>query len=186
MSITLLERNAASFLGVAILFVLLSGPVAYVGAADQSPSVSPGSADPGQAPADLALQLPIKGGPDEITQFKATVPEFTVVSAKLHYHPDTARTRLMIGVCFTSRSVCSARLEVGLLRGDKDPRTIHHFAHVEALGPEQVRRKGHNLDLVRNWDTARALWFDVPMEARKADALRVEVHLQRGDHSGGS
>lgn len=185
MNISLRARNVASALGTAVLFMLSGGSACDLRAADQTPSVSPASAKQEESPADLILQLPIKGGPDESAQFKVTVPGFTVASAKLHFHPGTARTRLMIGVCFTSRLVSKARLEVTLLQGGGVPLTIHHLSHAEALGPEQVRRKGHNLDLVHNWDTARALWFDVPMEARRAEVLRVEVHLQRGDDSGG-
>jgi hypothetical protein len=183
MNITLLKTNAAGSLGATILFVLFSGLASDVRAADESPSVPPVGAHQEEHPVDLTLQLPIKAGTDEFTQFNVMVPGFAVVGVKLHSH--STKTRLMIGVRFTSRSVRSARLEIALLQSYGNSQTIHHLTHVEALGPEQVRRKGNNLDWVRNWDTARALWFDLPINARMAKALRVEVQLQRNDDSGG-
>jgi tRNA A-37 threonylcarbamoyl transferase component Bud32 len=130
---------------------------------------------------EMTLELPIKaGGLDETSQFKATLPGLELITAKLHFHPGTERTRLMIGLRFTSQSVRSARLDLALLDSSaKDARTLHRFTHVEDAGPEEVRRKGNNLDWVRRWDSSRALWFDVPIEARKAQAIQIKVQLQQ-------
>ncbi len=185
MNIAFLKTAGASTLVASILFALSSGLAVDVRAADAASSTPPTGDGQAERPADLTLQLPIKAGTEESVQFEATVPGFTVVSAKLHFHSGTARTRLMLGVRFASRSVGAVRLEVALLDGrSQGAKTIHHFAHVEELGPEQARRKGHNLDLVRNWDAARALWFDVPIESRSAQTLRVEVYLQRDASAG--
>jgi tRNA A-37 threonylcarbamoyl transferase component Bud32 len=131
---------------------------------------------------EMTLELPIKaGGLDETSQFKATLPGLELITAKLHFHPGTERTRLMIGLRFTSQSVRSARLDVALLDSSaKDARTIHRFTHVEEVGPEEVRRKSEeSADWVRRWDSSRALWFDVPIEARKAQAIQIKVQLQQ-------
>jgi len=130
---------------------------------------------------DLTLQLPIKAGDYEFTQFVGTVPGLAVGGARLD--PDSDRTRLMVGVQFTSKSVRSARLEIGLLQDFGDVQPIHRLTHVEVLGPERVTTKGRNLDTVRKWDDKRALWFDFPIEARKARAIRIQVHLRRDDVS---
>jgi hypothetical protein len=154
--------------------------------ADESLSVPPVGAVQGEHRADLTLQLPLTAGTNEFsefTEFNATIPGFALVGAKLQ--PHSTETRLMIGVRFTSRSVRSARLEIALLQSYGGSNTVHHLTHVEALGPEQVRTKGPNLDAVCNWDTRRALWFNLPIDARKAKALRVEVQLQRNDDAGG-
>ncbi len=130
---------------------------------------------------EMAVQLPIKaGGLDQSSQFTATLPGVELGTAKLHFHEGTARTRLMLGLRFTSQSVRSARLEVALLDSSaSDAKPIHRFTHVEEVGPEEVRSKGHNLDSVRRWDSSRALWFDVPIEARKAQAIQIKVQLQQ-------
>ena len=127
-------------------------------------------------PPDLTFQVPIKAGSYEYALYKATIPGFAVSEAKLK--PRSNKTRLMIGVKFTSRAVQSARLKITLLKSFGEPETIGHIAHVEALGPERVVTKGRNLDLVRKWDDWRALWFDLSLDARMAEAIRVDVHLQ--------
>jgi predicted Ser/Thr protein kinase/transglutaminase-like putative cysteine protease len=147
---------------------------------DATAESGPEALQPGGAK-EMALELPIKaGGLDQSSQFKVTLPGLELITAKLHFHPATARTRLMIGLRFTSQSARSARLDVALLDSSaKDAKTIHRFTHVEEVGPEEVRRKGNNLDWVRRWDSSRALWFDVPIETRETKAIQIKVQLQQ-------
>ena len=183
MNRTLLRTNVANSVGFALLLMLLGGPAFSVRAADESPGASPVTADQRKRPPDLTFQLPLEVGDSETAQFRAIVPGFALGGVKLH--PNSDKTRFMIGVRFTSKSVRSARLKVTLLESYKDSQSMDHFTHVEAVGPEEVTTKGKNLDLVRRWDDERALWFDLPLDARKAKAFRIEVHLTGNDDSGG-
>jgi len=151
-------------------------------AGGEPPVASTVGAGPQERSPDLAFQLPTEAGDCEFTPFHAAIPGFALVGARLD--PDSNQTRLMVGIRFTSRSVGSARLRIALLDTYKDPKTIHHVTHIEALGPEQVTTKGRNLDLVRDWDGDRALWFNLPIDARKVKAFRVEVRLERNEDQG--
>ncbi|MBN2295102.1 MAG: hypothetical protein JXM70_21920 [Pirellulales bacterium] len=128
---------------------------------------------------DLCVELPIKAADYESVCYRAAVPGFSLGGAKLD--PDTSKTRAMIGIQFSSRRIERARISLELLQSWKEPRVLHRIVHAEQLGPERVVFKGHNLDKVRDWDAGRALWFDFPIEARKAQAIRVKVYLQRQD-----
>lgn len=166
----------------AIAFVAVVALAGALKAADELTATPPGAADPGERLADLTIHLPIAVGDYEFTRFYAAIPGFALVGARLD--PDSSRTRLMVGIRFTSRSVRKARLQIALLDSYKDSaQRIHQVSHIEALGPEQVTTKGRNLDLWRNWQAERALWFNFPIEARQAKAFRVEVLLERNDDS---
>ena len=126
---------------------------------------------------DLKLELAIQAGDFEHSPYRVDVPGFGLASARLD--PNGNKTRAMIAICFTSRTIGSARVRLQLLDSMKEGRILHQAIHEEQLGPERVVTEGHNLDKIRNWNDYRALWFDFPANAREATAIRVIVHLQR-------
>lgn len=128
-------------------------------------------------PPDLTFSVPIKAGSDDYGQFKATVPGFSVSGAK--FKPRASKTRLMIAVQFNSNSVRSARLEITLLKSYSNAEVIDRITHVEGLGPVQVFEGELGRVLVRKWDDWRALWFDLPPGAGTAEAIQVDVFLER-------
>lgn len=161
----------------AIVLPLIIGLAALtcpVAAADAPPKDAAGPNSTDQPP-DLRLRLPIKLGDYEHTVFLSAIPGFAVGSVSRHTHPD--ETRLMVAVRFTSRSVQTARLSISVFREWKDSEPLCRVSHVEQLGPEEVRTKGPNLDAVRRWDDTRALWFDLPLEAKDAQAIEIELRL---------
>jgi len=138
------------------LSALLGGWTPDARASDVAQGIPDTGPSPVERPPDLTLQLPIVAGDYEFTQFRAAVPGFSLLGAKLD--PDSNKTRLMVGARFTSKSVHSARLEVVLLEDFKDSqKRIHALTHIEAVGPGEVRQQGHNIDSVRKWDGSRAL-----------------------------
>jgi len=179
-----MKANIVRSLGCACRSVLLGGLTPDARASDAAQGTPGIGHAPGERPPDLTLQLPIVAGDYEFTRFSAAVPGFSLLGAKLD--PDSSKTRLMVGVRFTSKSVHSARLKVTLLEDYRDSqKRMHTLTHIEAVGPDEVRKQGHNLDKVRKWDGSRALWFDLPKEARKATAFRVDVYLDEESGAGG-
>lgn len=179
MNETPLHRIVASCRPLAILLVIITGFGCALRAGDEVPAASTVGADPEEPPPDLTFHSPIEAGHSEFRAFCAAIPGFALVGARLD--PDSGQTRLMVGIRFSSRSIGSARLRIALLDSYRDSNTIHQVTHIEALGPDRVTTKGRNLDLVRDWDDDRALWFNFPIEARRAKAFRVEAWLERKD-----
>ena len=141
---------------------------------EEAPSVGARDAD---AP-DLEVVVPLpEATADETEQrwvgFRAAVPAFEIGGGKLD--PDISRTRFVVGATFRSRTVAAAKIDLALL--DDRGEVLCERSHTEELGPERVVHPGHNLDLIREWDTGRALWFDFPIDARAAKSFRVQVRL---------
>ena len=129
-------------------------------------------------PPDLEVVVPLPAGGDDVMDqrwvgFHAAVPLFEVGGGKLD--PDHDKTRFMVGATFRSRDVAEATIQLAML--DADRNVLYERSRTEELGPERVVQPGHNLDLVRDWDTGRALWFDFPVDARDATSFRVRVRL---------
>lgn len=166
----------------AALFGSMSGSLT-VAAREGSGSKELAGPDQSTRQPDLELELPIPAGADEFVQsrvqYRVAVPGFELAGAKLD--PDTGKTRAMVGIRFTARSVKLAKVEIELLDNTKERRVLHRASRTEELGPKRVVTRGRNLDMVRNWDDYRALWFDFPRGAREAKAVRVRVRLQRGE-----
>lgn len=130
---------------------------------------------------DLEFEGPIPAGEDEFkwrqVWGRVTVPGLGLSGTKLD--PDISKTRVCVAIRFMSRSVKVAATEIELLDNASEGRVLYRASRTEELGPERVVTKGRSIDIVRNWDDWRALWFDFPIDARAAKAIRVKVRLER-------
>lgn len=164
----------------AALFGSTSGSLTVAATEGSGSTALPGSDESTRLP-DLEIELPVQVGAKDYqwypVQYRAAVPGFELASAK--FIPKTSKTRVMVGIRFTSRSIRAATFEIELL--DKEGRALHRASRTDDLGPERLVIPGPTLDKVRNWDDYRAQWFDFPRDAREAKALRVKVRLQRGE-----
>jgi hypothetical protein len=164
----------------AALFGSMSGSLT-VAACNDSGSKELARPDESSRQPDLKIEVPVQIGAKDYqwypVKYRAAVPGFELGNAK--FIPKTGKTRLMVSIRFTSRSVKAAKFEIELL--DEEGRVLHQASRTDELGPGRlVTRTGRGPDLVRNWDAYRAQWFDFPRDAREAKALRVRVRLQRG------
>lgn len=163
-------------IGASAYFVLASG-LAQSPPAGKCLAAANGASDITDSAPDLQVELPINAANRESVQYRAAVPGFELVRAKLK--PDRNTTRARVGIRFVSRTAQSARIGVELLDSMKERHVLHQAFREEQLGPERVVIKGTTIPLVSNWDDYRALWFDFPSDARECRAIRVTVHLQR-------
>jgi len=109
--------------------------------------------------------------PDTTIPMGASTSYLDVLSLKLKTHPDSSR--ICIGIRFSSREVDGAKLDLELLAGDGS--VLAQISHVEKVGPEVVRQKGPDLDVVHNWNDSRAVWLELPAGAEKAVKFTLDV-----------
>ena len=164
----------------AALFGSMSGSLAVAARQSSGSKELVGPDDSNRLP-DLEIELPVQVGAKDYqwypVQYRVAVPGFELGSAK--FIPKTSKTRVMVSIRFTSRSVKAATFEIELL--DKEGRAFHRASRRDDLGPERLVIPGPAPGLVRNWGDYRAQWFDFPRDAREAKALRVKVRLERGE-----
>jgi len=136
------------------------------------PTSEPVATEPA-APTTLPTELAMSGTitPDTTIPMGASTSYLDVLSLKLKTHPDSSR--ICIGIRFSSREVDGAKLDLELLAGDGS--VLAQISHVEKVGPEVVRQKGPDLDVVHNWNDSRAVWLELPAGAEKAVKFTLDV-----------
>jgi hypothetical protein len=141
-----LTHEARMRLSIPLILLMLASSLRAAGDED---STRPGNVphSPNTRQPDLSVQLPIKAGTNEYTQYSAGVPGCDLAGAHLKARYGD-QTRLMVGLRFTSRSLQSAHLDITLLNNWKETKPLHRLSHVEKLGPEEVRGKRKTLEVV--------------------------------------
>jgi hypothetical protein len=119
---------------------------------------------------DLKLEHWIEAG--KMLPVTASTSYLEVLSLKMK--PKTHRTRFMVLLRFTDRSVRGAKIHLSLF--DKKGSSVGEVTHVEMIGPEEVRSiiaKGDHM--VNRWDDTRGVWLTFPKDAKEAVRFKLEI-----------
>ncbi len=149
---------------VTLTIVVMGIGLLFAADVDSSGPAQASASLPNDREPDLEVEFPVKLGYEGV-QYRALVPGFEFLGAKLH--PDVSKTRVMVALRFTARTVEKASIGVELL--DNSGKVLYNTDHVEELGPEQVITKGTELGPHSEMEWRKGCLAGFPNRSRGGD-----------------